>query len=383
MNHHYDAFISYSHKDGDWVQHTLLPPLERAGLRICIGDRDFDVGAPRLVNMENAVERSRKTLLVLTPAWVASEWTAFEALLLQTKDPAGRARRILPLLVKRCPLPDRLAIFTNLDLTEPAEFDAQMKRLVRDLRSAPVQPAASAAPRAAETTPNPFGDVGRITDPARFFDREELLRQIFEELGKGVNISLVGDSQVGKSSLLAMVCAQGPERLGLSLEAFVYLNPELLKNDADFNAALCEALGLVPCSGYQLARALRGQRYILCLDEAEVLAWKGFSVRVRAQLRGLADGRDAPLKLVIASRSPLSRLFPDSPEQASPLAGICHQMDVGPFRPDVARAFLAQRLRSTGVTFDEGGIGRLLAESNGHPAKLQRAAADLYRRLAH
>ncbi len=46
---------------------------------------------------------------------------------------------------------------------------------------------------------NPFGDAGRITDPARFFDREELLRQVFEELGKGNSISLVGDSQSGKS----------------------------------------------------------------------------------------------------------------------------------------------------------------------------------------
>ncbi len=130
MDDTYDAFISYSHKDGDWVQHTLLPPLERAGLRICIDERDFEVGAPSVVNMENAVERSRKTLLVLTPAWVASEWTAFESLLIQTKDPIGRARRILPLLVKRCQLPDRLAIFTYLDLTKPAELDAQMKRLV-------------------------------------------------------------------------------------------------------------------------------------------------------------------------------------------------------------------------------------------------------------
>jgi hypothetical protein len=117
----YDTFISYSHQDADWVRQTLLPRLERAGLRACIDFRDFEIGAPSLVNMENAVERSRKTLLVLTPAWVTSEWTAFEALLIQTKDPAGRARRILPLLVKRCQLPGRLGIFTYLDLTAPDE----------------------------------------------------------------------------------------------------------------------------------------------------------------------------------------------------------------------------------------------------------------------
>ena len=35
---------------------------------------------------------------------------------------------------------------------------------------------------------NPFGAVGRIEDPEQFFDREELLRQVFEELDKGCNL---------------------------------------------------------------------------------------------------------------------------------------------------------------------------------------------------
>ena len=39
--------------------------------------RDFDLGAPSLVNMERAVDASRHTLLVLTPAWVASELAEF------------------------------------------------------------------------------------------------------------------------------------------------------------------------------------------------------------------------------------------------------------------------------------------------------------------
>lgn len=136
----YDAFISYSHKDSAWVRNTLLPHLEREGLCVCIDYRDFEVGVPSLVNMENAVKRSRKTLLVLTPDWVASKWTEFEALLIQTKDPVGRGRRILPLKVQPCELPDRLQIFTYLDLTDPAEFDFQMQRLVAAIHSAPPSP---------------------------------------------------------------------------------------------------------------------------------------------------------------------------------------------------------------------------------------------------
>lgn len=136
----YDTFISYSSKDGDWVRGMLLPRLEREDLRVCIDYRDFEIGAPSLVNMENAVDHSRKTLLILTPNWIAGEWTEFEALLVQTKDPAGRGRRILPLMVQSCQLPDRLQVFTYLDLTNPAEFDFQMQRLVAAIRSTPLQP---------------------------------------------------------------------------------------------------------------------------------------------------------------------------------------------------------------------------------------------------
>src|SRR5262245_5311925 len=330
MQPRYDVFISYSSGDRDWVRQALIARLEQAGLSVCIDFRDFDVGVPALVNIERAVERSRATLLVLTPSWVRSEWTAFESLLLQHRDPSGDQQRMLPLLLLRCDIPQRLGIFTHLDLTDPAEHGAQLARLIATIRNSPARTAAPAVPNAT-FPPNPFGDIGRIADPARFFDREDLLRRIFEELGKGVNLSLVGDSQIGKSSLLEMVCAQGPQRLSPPA-VFAHLNLELVDNEGEFYEALCEALGIVPaCRGFQLTRALRGRRYVLCLDEIEKMAWDGFTIGLRSHLRGLADGPAAPLKLVIASHSPLSQLFPDATELTSPLANICRQIDVGPF----------------------------------------------------
>ena len=76
----YDAFISRSKQDAEWVSSRLLPRLERDGLRVCVDVRDFEVGVPTVLNTENAIKRSRKTLLVLTPDWVTSEWAEFEAL---------------------------------------------------------------------------------------------------------------------------------------------------------------------------------------------------------------------------------------------------------------------------------------------------------------
>lgn len=271
-------------------------------------------------------------------------------------------------------------------LQEPnARVEGMGDMILADFRPAH----AAGAPQASATTgagggrgwpaPNPFGKTGRITDPTGFFDREALLRRIFEELGKGVNLSLVGESQVGKSSLLAQVCAAGPAALGLPAEAFAYLNLEWTYDENDFYLALADALHLPePLRGYKLTRALGDRRHVLCLDEIEKMTWDGFTVHLRSQLRGLADGPAAPLKLVIASRSPLARLFPDSPELDSPLAGICLHLDVGPFSPEVAREFLAARLAGSGVAFTEDDIARLLAETGGHPARLQRAAAELY-----
>ena len=56
----YDVFISYSHADKAWVWDELLPRLEGAGLRVCIDDQDFEIGARSLINMERAVDGGRQ-----------------------------------------------------------------------------------------------------------------------------------------------------------------------------------------------------------------------------------------------------------------------------------------------------------------------------------
>jgi hypothetical protein len=167
----YDAFISYNQNDSDWVETVLQPRLERAGLRLCLPDRDFELGAARIVNMENAVARSRKTLLILTPNWSTSQWSEFEGLLVQSSDPAGVRRRLLPLIVRPSPLPTRLSYLTPLDLTDAAKFERQMSRLIAAIRAQPDAPPASptspgpGSPAQSQGTapkPVPSGGDGRL-----------------------------------------------------------------------------------------------------------------------------------------------------------------------------------------------------------------------------
>lgn len=126
----YDVFISYSHRDSEWVRDWLLHRLEGAGLRVCIDFRDFEIGAPSLVNMERAVELSRKTLLILTPNWLQSKWAKFEAMMVQTEDPIGRERRLLPLMLEKCDPPSRLSIFTYADFTCSENWESELSRML-------------------------------------------------------------------------------------------------------------------------------------------------------------------------------------------------------------------------------------------------------------
>jgi hypothetical protein len=242
----------------------------------------------------------------------------------------------------------------------------------------------SVAPVKAEVSPptgvNPFGRIGRIDDVAAVFGRDDLLRRLFEELSKGVSVSLVGERQIGKSSLLSLVRQLGPAHLHLPPESFIYLNMQIVDDENDFFEALCAEMNLPPLRGSKLARALRGKQFVVCLDEVEKMSnTAGFSGAEREQLRGLADG-GAPLRLVIASSVPLERLFPDSEGKTSPLANICQKLDVAPFTPKLAREFLSARLEGTGVCFSDEEIDRLLRQSNGHPARLQRAAGEVFER---
>jgi sulfatase modifying factor 1 len=178
----YDVFISYSHADEDWVCNTLLRRLEKAGLRVCIDYRDFVPGKPALINMQDAVNDSRFTLLIITPNWVKSEWALYESLLVRTKDPAGLQRRTIPLRLEVCDLPDFISNITWVDFTRPDRLEIAWTQLLTALGAPPIHKApptvSKKAPRLAPTiltisTPIctelvriPAGDFLMGSDPA-------------------------------------------------------------------------------------------------------------------------------------------------------------------------------------------------------------------------
>ncbi len=136
----YDVFISYRQQEPDrtWVRKVLVPRLEKeGGLHACIDHRDFRLGAPLVLEMARAVEQSRYTLAVLTPAYLESNFTELENVLAEHLGLERSQRRLLA--VMRQPCTPRLGMRARLwlDMTEDDEFELNVQRLVYELRQSP------------------------------------------------------------------------------------------------------------------------------------------------------------------------------------------------------------------------------------------------------
>ncbi|WP_423223707.1 caspase family protein [Candidatus Amarolinea aalborgensis] len=138
-DYRYDAYISYVDADADaaWVWETLAPRLEEAGLRVAVSNDVEEPGVARVVTIERGIRQAKRTVLVLSNAYLASHLADFENILAQTLGIQEGSYRLLP--VKIAPidesrLPVRLSMLTMLDFTRPARAEREFDRLVRSLR---------------------------------------------------------------------------------------------------------------------------------------------------------------------------------------------------------------------------------------------------------
>ncbi|KAM3831627.1 toll-like receptor 6 [Vipera latastei] len=79
-NVQYHAFVSYSEHDAPWVKTELIPNLEKedGSLRICQHERNFIAGKSIVENIIDSIEKSYKSIFVLSPNFVQSEWCHYE-----------------------------------------------------------------------------------------------------------------------------------------------------------------------------------------------------------------------------------------------------------------------------------------------------------------
>ena len=280
-------FISYSHEDKEWVRKWLLPRLEEAGLNVHIDFRNFEIGLPLLVNIERAVEQCDKTILVLSPGWVQSEYANFEAALLQTRDPLNMRKKIVPLMLRDCELPRRLEILTWADFREESNWDTELARVVgqikKDLEGLVVEKAEW--PELDEANV----DISRLPKtPYELFGRKKelgILDAAWKAGDKNV-VSFVAWGGVGKSALVNKwlekmrwdnyrgarkvfgwsFYSQGTNEQATSADKFISEALEWF-GDAD------PAAGSMWDKGRRLVDLIRAQRTLLILDGLEPLQW--------------------------------------------------------------------------------------------------------------
>ncbi|MGE5603634.1 MAG: caspase family protein [Nitrososphaerales archaeon] len=135
----YDAYISYVDREPDatWVWEQLAPRLAKEGLRVAVSGDVEEPGVARVVNIERGIQSAKRTIVVLSDAYLADNVTDFENVLAQTMGIQEGSYRLLPVQIgamDESRLPVRLSMLSRLNLSRPGRSEAEFDRLVRALR---------------------------------------------------------------------------------------------------------------------------------------------------------------------------------------------------------------------------------------------------------
>jgi TIR domain/NB-ARC domain len=213
-----DFFVSYTQADRAWAE-WLAWELEAAGYTTVLQAWDMPAGSAFVHAMDQAVQHSRHTVLVLSPAYLRSQMAAAEWRPGFKADPSGEARRLLPVRVEACEPVGLLADRVWIDLVGTDEATART-RLRHDVAAAlrgpgrpatpppfPRMPAAAAAerPRFPTALP-PVWNLPFQRNPT-FTGRQQELAALAAALEPGgmaaVTQVLQGAGGVGKTTLAA------------------------------------------------------------------------------------------------------------------------------------------------------------------------------------
>ena len=101
----YDGFIVYNEHDRHWVHDTLLPKLEtEMKMKLCLHYRDFIPG----INIEDqivaSINKSRRTVLIVTPNFLKSHWCDFEMQMARNKLFSDGMDVLVLIILERFPL---------------------------------------------------------------------------------------------------------------------------------------------------------------------------------------------------------------------------------------------------------------------------------------
>jgi hypothetical protein len=135
----YDAYISYvdAEPDATWVWDTLLPRLEQAGLRVVVSDDVQQSGVDRVVSIPRGIKQAKRTVVVLSKAYLTDNWLRFEEVMAETIGIEEGSYRILPVKIESLnenQIPDHIKRMVLKDLTNPSRFERRFNNLIQELK---------------------------------------------------------------------------------------------------------------------------------------------------------------------------------------------------------------------------------------------------------
>jgi TIR domain len=132
-------FISYNREDRAWAE-WIAWQLEEAGFSVVVQAWDFRQGGNFVLDMQRAIEEAERTLVVLSPSFLASQFTAPEWAAAFAKDPTGAKGLLLPVRVKDCNPTGLLAQIVYTDLVGAKDRTEARERLLAGVNKARAKP---------------------------------------------------------------------------------------------------------------------------------------------------------------------------------------------------------------------------------------------------
>jgi len=360
----YDLFVSYSGADRAWVEGYLIDALAQAGIR-WHSEAAFPLGASRLIECERAIRQSRRTLLVLSPGYMADDADQFIDLLAQTYGQETRTWPVIPLTVRPVKLPSRLAMLVALDATDEAGWPSAMARLCDTARHpAPEQP----KPQCPYPGMIPFDEA----DSDHFFGRDQEVRDLLMQLRLHPFLIVIGPSGSGKSSLVAaglIPALRQSELFGTGRWEVRKMRPgeaPLRELEAVLGSDLADPASMI-------AATLDGERdlhrLLLVVDQFE-------ETFARAP-HAAAPFLDALLRLVQPARCYVvltvrADFFPQLMAVGKPLWDRIkgHRAEVVPLDEEHVRQAIVRPAETAGVYLDPVLVDRLVGDATGEPGVL-------------
>ena len=187
-----DFFISYNHADQRWAE-WIAWQLEAEGYSTVIQTWDFLAGSNFVLEMDSAAKQATRTIAVLSPDYLTSQFTPAEWAAAFRQDPKGKQGLLLPVRVRPCDVEGLLGQIVYLDLVDRDEVTARATLLqgITHTRRKPSTPPmfpstphASQSPAQRPAFPGALPAVWNIPYPRNpyFTGREELLRRLAASL---------------------------------------------------------------------------------------------------------------------------------------------------------------------------------------------------------